>query len=196
GLPIDPGIGALAGPATRRRLRRELGIDDQRLCVVVGGGAEGAGRLRPLLRAMLASQLPLHLLVLCGRNHSLLRWVRGRSWSIPLEAIPYTPDPARWLLAADVYVGKAGPSALAEAAAAGLAILVSDALPGQERSNLELLVAAGAGIAIAGPAQLLEVLGRLVAEGDPLLASLRSGAAAWARPDAAALAASQILARL
>lgn len=196
GLPIDPGIGALAGPATRRRLRLELGIDEQRLCVVVGGGAEGAGKLRPLLRAMLTSQLPLHLLVLCGRNRSLLRWVRGQAQPMPLEAIPYTPDPARWLLAADVYVGKAGPSALAEAAAAGLAILVSDALPGQERSNLELLVDAGAGIAVTGPTQLLEVLARLVADGDPLLASLRSGAAAWARPDAAALAASQILARL
>lgn len=196
GLPIDPGIGARAGPATRRRLRLELGIDEQRLCVVVGGGAEGAGKLRPLLGAMLESQLPLHVLVLCGRNRSLLRWVKGRPQLIPLEAIPYTQDPSRWLLAADVYVGKAGPSALAEAAAAGLAILVSDALPGQERSNLELLVDAGAGIAVDGPSELLEVLARLVTDGDPLMASLRAGAAAWARPDAAALAASQIVARL
>ena len=196
GLPIDPTIGEQAGPGTKARLRLELGIEGQRLCVVVGGGAEGAGNLRPLVAAMLESDLPLHLVVLCGRNQALLHWLQRRPQRMPLVALPYTPDPTSWLLAADVYVGKAGPSALAEAAAAGLAILVSDALPGQERSNLELLVQASAGLPVAGPVELMNALRRLATPGDSLLRSLQQGAGGWARPGAASCAARQILAAL
>lgn len=196
GLPIDPGIGARSGPDTKRSLRQELGIDDARLCVVVGGGAEGAGKLRPLISAMLGSRLPLQLVVMCGRNRALLNWLSRRPQGSPLLALPYISDPAPWLLAADVYVGKAGPSALAEAAAAGLAILVSDALPGQERSNLEFLVGAGAGLEVSGSAELLELLRRFTQRPDPLLGALQSAARAWAKPEAAARAAHEILSRL
>ncbi len=196
GLPIDPGIGEQVGPEAKARLRSELGLDPRRLVVVMGGGAEGAGRLRPLVAAVLGSGLPLQLVVLCGRNQRLLHWLHARPRRLPLVALPYTPDPTPWLLAADVYVGKAGPSALAEAAAAGLAILVSAALPGQERSNLVLLQEASAGLRVAGRVDLLEALGRLSIPGDPLLHSLRQGALAWARPAAARGAAREIMSLL
>jgi UDP-N-acetylglucosamine:LPS N-acetylglucosamine transferase len=92
----------------------------------------------------------------------------------------------------DVYVGKAGPSTLAEAGAAGLAILVTDALPGQERANEALLVEAGAAVSVGDSRELLSVVSRLCDSDDPLLGSLQAGAKRWARPSAAQLAASKI----
>jgi processive 1,2-diacylglycerol beta-glucosyltransferase len=173
GLPIDPRIGELAAlPDARAARRRELGLDPDRLCVLVGGGGEGAGDLR--------------------RNKGLLGWIRTLPKGAPIFPLPFTDDASSWLLSADAYVGKAGPSTLAEAAAAGLAILVTDALPGQERANEALLVEAGAAVSIGDATELVWVVRRLCDPADPLLGSLQAGAKRWARPSAAQLAASKI----
>jgi UDP-N-acetylglucosamine:LPS N-acetylglucosamine transferase len=193
GLPIDPRIGELAAlPDARAARRRELGLDPDRLCVLVGGGGEGAGDLRPGLMALASSGLPLQLVVLCGRNKGLLGWIRTLPKGAPIFPLPFTDDASSWLLSADAYVGKAGPSTLAEAAAAGLAILVTDALPGQERANEALLVEAGAAVSIGDATELVWVVRRLCDPADPLLGSLQAGAKRWARPSAAQLAASKI----
>ena len=197
GLPVDPLLARTArDPASRESLRRELGLDSDRLCLIVGGGGEGAGRMQLLVRALATSGLPIQLVVLCGRNRQLLSWLRGHRFQLPVKALPYTPDPSAWLLAADCYVGKAGPSALCEAAAAGLGILVTDALPGQESANRQLLVDAGAARAVASAADLLLVVARMCDHKDRLLSSLQRASAAWSRPEAASLAAAEILAWL
>jgi UDP-N-acetylglucosamine:LPS N-acetylglucosamine transferase len=90
-------------------------------------------------------------------------------------------------------LGKACPSTLAEAAAAGLAILVCEALPGQEELNGPALIAAGAGRRVLGRRDLLRILSRFCLSDDRLLADLQRGALAWSRPDAASRAADVIL---
>ena len=193
GLPIDPHIGAMSELKDARAAHRlELGLSADRMCVLVGGGGEGAGKLRPGLSALVASGLPLQLVVLCGRNKHLLRWLQALPTQVPVFALPYIQDATQWLLAADVYVGKAGPSTLAEAAAAGLAILVTDSLPGQERVNERLLVDAGAAISIRDGAELVSTTARLCDPTDQLRGSLQARARAWARPRAAQLAAAKI----
>ena len=193
GLPVDPRL-RHGSPPERPARRARLGVDPDLICVLVGGGGEGAGRLLPLVTAVGLSGLPVQLVVLCGRNRRLLRAVRRLRLGLPLRALPYLQDPSPWLLASDIYVGKAGPSALAEAAAAGLAIIVTDALPGQETSNRELLVNAGAALSVASPAELVSALTTLAAGSTDALAKMQSRAREWSRPDAADRAAAEILA--
>ncbi len=197
GLPVDPGLCRHAHAASDRRIQRlELGLDPDLLCVLIGGGGEGAGRLLPLIFAVEESRMPLQLVVMCGRNRRLLRDIRRLSLKVPMVSLPYLEDPSPWLLASDVYVGKAGPSALAEAAAAGLAIVVTDALPGQELSNRGLLVEAGVAQSVESPSELVAVLASFCTEPAAALVEMQQRSLSWSRPDAASRAAEQVLARL
>jgi processive 1,2-diacylglycerol beta-glucosyltransferase len=198
GLPVDPRLGeGAADKSHRRSARRELGLNPELLTVLVGGGAEGAGNLRHLARWLGASGLPLQAVFACGNNRRLQGWLsRRQPQSVATLGLSYQESLTPWLRAADIYLGKAGPSALAEAAAAGLALLVTDSLPGQEENNGAAVVAAGAALEIHGRRELLEILRRLCLPADPLLGQLQRGALTWARPGAALEAAEIILAFL
>jgi processive 1,2-diacylglycerol beta-glucosyltransferase len=193
GLPVDPALASNTSPADRRALRERLGLDPDLLCVLMGGGAEGVGSLRRWARWLGASGLPLQVVISCGRNERLLHWLRHQPPSSTTIALDFQPSLTPWFQAADVYLGKPGPSTLAEAAAAGLAILVCEALPGQEELNGPALIAAGAGRRVLGRRDLLRILSRFCLSDDRLLADLQRGALAWSRPDAASRAADVIL---
>ncbi len=193
GLPIDPELSGQLDPEAVSLLRRKLGLPADRLCVLLAGGAEGTGSLRDLALQLWASQLPISLVILCGRNRHLLEWLNRQEPGLPTTALGYTESVVTWLKAADVYVGKAGPSSLAEAAAAGLAIVVTGSLPGQEEGNAAEVVAAGAAIEVRGP-ELVSRLGSICADRERL-ERMKSAARAWSRPGAA-LAAAAVLVEL
>ncbi|MGH7643756.1 MAG: MGDG synthase family glycosyltransferase [Candidatus Dormibacteria bacterium] len=194
GLPIDPELSrSPGGPETRRQLRRSLGLDPLSLCVLVGGGAEGVGHLKRLTGWLGESALPLQLVVACGNNLRLLEWLHRHPPQRATVALAPQASLTPWWQAADVYLGKAGPSTLAEAAAAGLALLITDSLPGQEENNGAALATAGAALLVSGREQLLQTLARLCRPADPLLSQLQHGARSWARPTAAAAAAAVVL---
>lgn len=194
GLPIDPSLSpAPSDTGDRAELRRGLGLDPDSLCVLVGGGAEGVGRLRQLATWLGTSGLPLQVVVACGNNRRLRDWIGRHPQPVRTLALGFQGSLTPWLLASDVYLGKAGPSTLAEAAAAGLALLVTEALPGQEEHNGAALVAAGAARQIRGRDQLMRTLSRLCSRDDPLLEDLQRGSRAWSRPQAATLAAEVVL---
>jgi len=194
GLPIDPRLSAAQPtPDGRRAQRASLGLARDPLLVLVGGGAEGVGSLRRLTRWLGASGLPLQLIVACGNNRRLLEWLRRHPPQVPTVALDFQASLIPWLLAADVYLGKPGPSTLAEAAAAGLALVVTEALPGQEDHNGAAVVAAGAALQVQGRAQVLGALARLCRPEDPLLGELQRGSRTWARPEAANAAAEIVL---
>jgi processive 1,2-diacylglycerol beta-glucosyltransferase len=194
GLPIDPALSAEpVHPEGRRELRASMGLDPHALGVLVGGGAEGVGNLRRLTRWLGASGLPLQVVVACGNNRRLLEWLRTHPSNVPTIALEFQPSLTPWLRAADVYLGKPGPSTLAEAAAAGVAILVTEVLPGQEDNNGAALVAAGAALQVEGRAEVLRNLARLCRPADPLLGELQRGSRRWARPGAASTAAQIVL---
>ena len=194
GLPVDPALAAGSrDQAERRQARRELGLNPDLLTVLVGGGAEGAGNLRRLACWLGQSELPLQVVVACGNNRRLLAWLKRHPQRQPTHCLSYQNSLTPWLRAADVYLGKAGPSALAEAAAAGLALLVTDSLPGQEENNGAAVVAAGAALQVGGHQDLVEIMSRFCLPADPLLGQLQQGALRWARPVAALDAAEIVL---
>ncbi|HUY96208.1 MAG TPA: glycosyltransferase [Verrucomicrobiae bacterium] len=185
GLPVHP---ALADPAPdaadRRALRISLGLDPELFCVLLSGGAEGAGPIASAAACLLRSNLPLQLAVICGRNHILAQRLRRWRAPRPMRIAEFVEDVPSWLRSADVVVGKAGPSSVAEAAAAGLPVLVTSALPGQERPNVALIEEEGFGASVP-VRRLAEVVASLAAPGSARYQAMAAAARRWGRPRAA-----------
>ena len=185
GLPVHPD---LAGPppdaGPRRRLRIALGLDPDRFAVLVTGGGEGAGPVAATVGRLLCSGLAIQVAVVCGRNRRLAARLAGWRAPVPLRVAGWVDDMPGWLRAADLVVGKAGPSSVAETAAAGLPLLLVGALPGQERPNLRLVEGAGFGAPVRAQ-DLVRTVAQLSAPGSGRYRAMCAAARLWGRPGAA-----------
>lgn len=190
GLPLDP---QLEQEPARPALRRRLGLDPELPCLLVSGGAEGAGGVERVLLEVEESRVPCQVVLLCGRNGRLLRWAAGRSWRLPVHAHSFLAEPASLILSADLYLGKAGPTAIGEAAAAGLGMILTSALRGQEQANLDWAVGRGVALSAVLPGDVARILPQLLGTDGSLLERLRSAARREMPPGAALRAARRIL---
>jgi 1,2-diacylglycerol 3-beta-galactosyltransferase len=186
GLPVDS---AFARPfpddEERRELRRRLGLAD-RFTVLVCSGADGSGGLHVRARAIAASGLPVGLAVVCGRNQRARNRLKGLRDSDDrlVPVLGFVDNMADWMRASDLVVTKAGPGTITEALCAGLPMLLTWYIPGQERGNLEWVVDIGAGRYVPRTRELIDAIGELSTPGSPGLAVMRAAVAAVARPEA------------
>ena len=139
GQPIHPQFDDVAG--TKKELRAQLGLPQEQLIVMLMAGGEGGGKLLPTTMALAKARLPIHLMVVCGRNEPLRARLEEISASLPtpMTVLGFTNKIPEYFHAVDLLVTKAGPGALAEANAAQLPVVVYDYVPGQERGNVEFV---------------------------------------------------------
>lgn len=189
GLPVDPAFTRpRPDPVERRELRLARGLDPERFTVLLSGGADGSGGLMRRAKLLAGSDPDRSLIVICGHNRHAQRQLNGLldlSGS-PVKVLGFVDDMAEWMRVADVVVTKAGAGTVAEALCSGLPMLVVWFIPGQERGNMEWVVAGGAGRYVPGEVELLRELAALAAPGSPALAEMRAAAASMARPHATA----------
>jgi 1,2-diacylglycerol 3-beta-galactosyltransferase len=189
GMPVDESFTVRPPSAVERReLRRRLGLDPARRTVLLTGGGEGSGGLLRRARALCAAGLDIQLVVICGRNtgvrERLLDLVPRPPTRLHVEG--FVPNMAEWLRASDLLVSKAGPATITEALCAGVPLLITSHLPGQERGNVDLVVTVGAGRHVPGDAALVDAVAELVQPESTGLLAMRDALAGIARPHAAA----------
>lgn len=197
GNPVRPEVLAIDRATDRDRARTELGLPTDRLVIAVVTGSLGARRVNRAVR----EALPMWI----DRSDLAIRHVIGRrDWetmqqppidldghALVYQSIEYEDRMDLVLAAADLLIGRAGGTTIAELAEVGLpGVLVP--LPGAPRdhqtANGQALVRAGAAVMI--PDAELDGA-RLAAEIAPLLASpdlltgMAEAAASLAHPDAA-----------
>lgn len=199
GAPLRPEVGKVdRSPKGRRKARLALGLPEDRHTVVVFTGSLGSGKVNAAVAGLVS--------LWSGRADVSIRHVVGRrDWltmgaslaSGPAEgvicyqAVEYEEQMPALLGAADVLVGRAGASTVAEVAVVGLASILVP-LPGAPRdhqtANAQVLVRAGAAVLIpdreCSDERLAQELEALFA--DPLrLEAMDTAAASLGRPDAA-----------
>ncbi|MDQ2866334.1 MAG: hypothetical protein M3R51_08920, partial [Candidatus Eremiobacteraeota bacterium] len=81
GQPIHPRFDDVHG--TKDELRAHLGLPQDRLIVMLMAGGEGGGKLLPTALALARARLPIHLLVVCGRNEPLRQKLDEMSATLP-----------------------------------------------------------------------------------------------------------------
>ncbi|HEY1472262.1 MAG TPA: glycosyltransferase [Candidatus Acidoferrum sp.] len=120
-------------------LRRELGLQPDRLTGMLLFGGYGSGAMYQIAEQLEKARLPVQLIVICGRNEKLAKEFRARAWSLPLHVLGFTKEIHRLMRAADFLIGKPGPGSIAEAMVRRLPVIVECnawTLP-QERYNTE-----------------------------------------------------------
>jgi 1,2-diacylglycerol 3-beta-galactosyltransferase len=88
------------------------------------------------------------------------------------------------MAAADLLVTKAGPGTISEACIAGLPMILSDAIPGQEDGNVQYVVENDAGVFAPGPEKVIAAVKEFLEQGPEKLAQSAENAKRIARPDA------------
>jgi 1,2-diacylglycerol 3-beta-galactosyltransferase len=194
GLPVAPSFAADAAAA--REVADSLGWSASRPTVLLVGGGDGVGPLEAIAVAIDDRALPCDLAVVAGRNDALASRLRERSWRGRVHVYGFVQTLPAMMAASACVITKAGPGTISEACAAGVPLILSGAIPGQETGNVHWVVEAGAGVWAPSPAAVASAVQEWTV--GPAAAALRARAADAARvlgrPDAAREIALRVLA--
>jgi len=162
GHPVHPKFEDVS--ETKQQLRASLGLPADKTIALLMAGGEGGGKLLPTTLALAKSKLPLHLVVITGRNAALRTKLDELATTLPtpLTVLGYCDNVAELMRAADLLVTKAGPGAIAEASLAEVPVVVYDFIPGQERGNLEYVRTNGIGVVALTTADVARSVRRIV----------------------------------
>lgn len=104
-----------AGAKDKASLRRELGVQNARTALVVGGG-DGIGNLKEITESMVAAlsadpSLKSQIVVVCGKNEEMKRSLEGVAWPANVNVVVkgFVNNMDAWMGASDCIVTKAGP---------------------------------------------------------------------------------------
>ena len=131
-------------------LRKELGLRPDLSTAIVLFGGHGSKVMYDIASRLDAAQLPLQLILICGRNEELAAKFKAQQWRMPIQVIGFTKEIHKLMRAADFLIGKPGPGSIAEAMVRKLPVLIecnSWTLP-QERYNAEWVAEKRVGIVL------------------------------------------------
>jgi processive 1,2-diacylglycerol beta-glucosyltransferase len=184
-VPCGIPIGAAFFPADDRDAAQADGLDDRRPLVLLMGGGMGPTRMDRVAAGLCASDVPMRIVALAGRDRAARRRLSRLRASTPvsLDVRGWTEDVAGLMRGAALLVTKPGGVTLAEAAACAVPLVLFDPIPGPEERNAAFVANAGSALVTSG----LEAAGAVTALlRDPgRRRSMERAAGRLARPDAA-----------
>jgi hypothetical protein len=146
-------------------LRKELNLRPDLPTGMLLFGGFGSKVMYDIVERLEVAQLPLQLIVICGRNEKLAEQFRAKAWKLPVHTVGFTKEVHRLMRAADFLIGKPGPGSVAEAMVRKLPVILECnawTLP-QERYNTEWVKEKRVGIVlhnfkeiVSGVTQILE----------------------------------------
>jgi 1,2-diacylglycerol 3-beta-galactosyltransferase len=163
GHPVHPKFEDVSN--SKQQCRAHLGLPAEKTVALLMAGGEGGGKLLPTTLALAKSKLPLHLVVVTGRNAALRAKLNELAPSLPtpMTILGYCDNVPELMRAADLLVTKAGPGTIAEASLAEVPVVVYDFIPGQEYGNLEYVRTNGIGVVALTTNDVVRSVRRIVA---------------------------------
>ncbi len=145
-------------------LRKELGLRPDLTTAIVLFGGHGSKVMYDITGRLDAAQLPLQLILICGRNEELAAKFNAQQWRMPVKAIGFTKEIHKLMRAADFLIGKPGPGSIAEAMVRKLPVLIECnawTLP-QERYNAEWVAEKRVGIVLSSFREVVSGVRRML----------------------------------
>jgi len=185
GLPVHANFSRrLTDKATARAA---LGWPTDRPVVMMVAGGDGMGPLLETTMALVEKRLRCQIVVVCGRNTTLKDRIDAavaQAGAKNVTVYGFVTNMPQFMAAADILVTKAGPATITEAGIAGLPIILSGAIPGQEDGNVRLVVENEAGAYSPSARRVAATVEQWLKEGPAALAQRAERAKKIARPNA------------
>lgn len=182
GLPTNPSF--MERLTSKEEARDLLGWQRDKPAILMVAGGDGMGTLYKTARAINDKRLDCQLAIIAGRNKALKAKLDSSEWHQTTHTYPFVTNMPQLMAAADILVTKAGPATITEAAIAGLPMILSDAIPGQEEGNVEYVVTNEAGAYAPDPQLVADTVENWLSRGEEGLRQLSANARRIARPDA------------
>lgn len=180
----------------KQAVRTQFGWASDLPLILLTGGGQGMGPLAEIAFAIDKARLPVEMVIVCGRNPSLLKALSERQWHGKTHLYGFVKEMPEFMAAADILVSKAGPGTISEAFIAGLPLVLYSRLPGQEDGNVSYVVEHKAGVWAPTSDAVIAALKKWLYNPEALAAA-SAASKSLARPEAtrqiAALIANQIL---
>ena len=161
GIPIDA---KFSKAQARDDIFKKLALDKADSTILVMGGTQGLGPIKELVSLLDRSYLKLNIIIACGTNNRLYRWLvrRVKRFRKRIIALPFADNVDELMQISDIIVTKPGGITTAEALAKGLPILIVNPLPGQEAMNTKFLLSEGVAVKAQEPADVVVLLEELL----------------------------------
>jgi 1,2-diacylglycerol 3-beta-galactosyltransferase len=188
GLPVHPNFSRAVTATDQAAVRRELGWDANLPTVLMVAGGDGMGTLYETSKAIVEKGLKCQIAVIAGRNKTLQARLEksAQEWrkQQPVHVYGFVTQMPQLMAAADMLVTKAGPATISEACIAGLPMILSDFIPGQEEGNITFVVENNVGVFAPTPEQVASAVEQWLNEGREELRKRGERAKAMSNPDA------------
>jgi processive 1,2-diacylglycerol beta-glucosyltransferase len=163
-FPIKPSFSKRT--ETKQVLRRRLSLAQKPFTVLLFFGAEGVGPVRKFVDAIIARNLALQLVIVCGKNETLKAEMdavaRGPCGSVHIEVRGYATNLSEYIAAADIVVGKSGPNQVFETLLQERPIVISSFLA-NEKQTTDWVIGKKVGWLTRSPEHLSTLLAKLAA---------------------------------
>lgn len=145
GIPVDP---IFSREEDKEALRKKLNLKEGIFVVLIVGGGFAVGPLEKTLRILDASVLNIEVVVVCGKNHFLLRRLKEFRFKKRVSIFGFVDNMHQLMKASDVIITKSGGLTTNEALACKLPMIIARPVPGQETRNSYVIVNNNLGLRI------------------------------------------------
>jgi processive 1,2-diacylglycerol beta-glucosyltransferase len=161
GIPIDAKFQHIPN---KGEIFRKLSLEPDLSTVLIMGGTQGLGPIKELVSLLDRSPFPLQMIIACGTNKRLFRWLerRKRNFKKKTIVLSFVDNIDELMGISTIIVTKPGGITTAEALARGLPMLIVNPLPGQEAMNTKFLLNEGVAVRGQNPADVIVVLEELL----------------------------------
>ena len=152
-------------PLDRAAERLKLGLDPQMPVGLVLFGGAGSPAMVKIARRLDRSDVPLQLILICGRNETLTGMVRSRLRRKKAVVLGFTAEVPYYMRLADFFIGKPGPGSLSEAIEMSLPVIIerNRATMPQERYNAQWVREKDVGLVVNDFKHVPRAVGELLA---------------------------------
>ncbi len=142
GIPVMP---EFTHQPERNVCAVKYGLNPLHKTLLIMGGGAGLGISSELVKSLLSLQSSLQIIVMTGKNQSLLTQLQNLSIFFPgqLVAVGFTDKVPELMACADLVITKPGGLSTSECLVMGLPMLLINPIPGQEERNASYLLQEG-----------------------------------------------------
>jgi hypothetical protein len=162
----------------RAAARTALGLGTNLPTGLVLFGGFGSSAIERIVDQLDATELPIQLILICGRNNEVRARLAARATRMPIFVEGFTKEIPYYMHLSDFFIGKPGPGSVSEAIAMQLPVIVECnawTLP-QERYNATWVTENQVGISVKSFKNIVPAVERLLSDGT--LEKFRANAAA------------------